>query len=749
LFSAVVAALLAVSIYDLRPNSQDVSAFYLANIYRLQAEPNAHASSTSLLASPPVFSPPRYAIWVNSLWFLSLATSLTCGLLATSVQYWTHSYLVWTQTPLNTPQERARIREFLYRGMLELGFFNVSNMVLALIYLSLSLFFAGLLIFLFNINYTVFCAVVWLIAASAAGFLLVTLMPLYRLDSVYKSPFSRPVCRASAGLLYVIFHTLDSFIRVRDPASERFRTLSNHYRDFCIKGFTSTFLTAALKPSPKIDGRIINRTINIMNDRELIWVLERISGFSSSRDDTQAQNLLAHIHKGRLLSAMVAFLDRTSSSDLLSDWDRVWRLDLCMKVAGLAKLPCAGLYILDNFHFRCQHPVLQPGEMEVILRMKNCRGDQEIGLFAQCLIAGIISNVQGSDDRWIALAANQLGKSEGVIRGYLEHDNDSVLLANLIYTTRQILHSALGDGLSQGMADASLYILPSLSNFDIRNTLPVLRHDFLALWDEIAEKFREAPNDSVPTKIRDNLLNLYNALIQATDDVPTAPPGPDTNPHGDTPDSTSRIDEAIDESAHTDTTPSFRHDASLAMVPPHLPLPILAHSIADPTDELSLGGIPEPTQLIAQVAVSPPGLCAPEPLESHGLSGASQDVAAAATPTPGSIADTSSRGHSTIWPIPRSVPPADAHSPTGAAVIPSIYKPRDVRLESPPLVPISAASLSTLQLSSVLDPNITSTAPLGVHQGGQDLNDPIEIKSLHTRQSDPSAENLDPSDNPT
>jgi Family of unknown function (DUF6535) len=192
-----------------------------------------------LLASSPAFSPPRYAIWVNSLWFLSLATSLTCGLLATSVQYWTHSYLMWTQTPFGSPKRRARIHEFLFRGMSELGFSNASTMALALIYLSLSLFFAGLLIYLFNINYTVFCAVVWLIAASAAGFLLVTLMPLYRLDSPYDSPFSPLVCRAFAGLLYVIFHILNSFIRIREPASDHFRTLTNHYRLCFIRGFRS------------------------------------------------------------------------------------------------------------------------------------------------------------------------------------------------------------------------------------------------------------------------------------------------------------------------------------------------------------------------------------------------------------------------------------------------------------------------------------------------------------------------------
>ncbi|KAF8260509.1 hypothetical protein EI94DRAFT_1520046, partial [Lactarius quietus] len=67
LFSAAVASLTSVSIQDIRPNSQDTSNFYLANIYQTVADPNRTNTSSSLPASPPPFSPPNYAVWVNSL----------------------------------------------------------------------------------------------------------------------------------------------------------------------------------------------------------------------------------------------------------------------------------------------------------------------------------------------------------------------------------------------------------------------------------------------------------------------------------------------------------------------------------------------------------------------------------------------------------------------------------------------------------------------------------------------------------
>ncbi|KAH9031393.1 hypothetical protein EDB83DRAFT_1843095 [Lactarius deliciosus] len=52
LFSAAVASLISVSIQDIRPNPQDTSNLYLANIYQTLTDP----ASTSHPASPPIFS---------------------------------------------------------------------------------------------------------------------------------------------------------------------------------------------------------------------------------------------------------------------------------------------------------------------------------------------------------------------------------------------------------------------------------------------------------------------------------------------------------------------------------------------------------------------------------------------------------------------------------------------------------------------------------------------------------------------
>ncbi|KAI0253417.1 hypothetical protein BJV78DRAFT_1360235 [Lactifluus subvellereus] len=118
LFSAAVATLAAVTVMDLKPNSQDTSAFYLDNIYQLLADPNISRSSIPVTPlRPPPFSPPKYVIWVNSLWFLSLAISLTCAMLATLIHQWARRYLRMTQRPRDNPHDAARIRAFFAHGI--------------------------------------------------------------------------------------------------------------------------------------------------------------------------------------------------------------------------------------------------------------------------------------------------------------------------------------------------------------------------------------------------------------------------------------------------------------------------------------------------------------------------------------------------------------------------------------------------------------------------------------------------------
>ncbi|KAF8260894.1 hypothetical protein EI94DRAFT_865695 [Lactarius quietus] len=195
LFSAAVASLISVSIQDLQENPQDTSNFYLSNIYRTMADPNI---SSSLPSSPPPFSPPNYAIWVNGLWFLSLVISITCALLATLLQQWARRYLKVTQ-PRYSPHRRARIRAFFAEGVDKFLLPWAVEALPTMLHISLFLFFAGLAVFLWNINLTIFKLVLSWVGACTALYGCITLVPLFRHDSPYHTPLSLPAWHIVMG----------------------------------------------------------------------------------------------------------------------------------------------------------------------------------------------------------------------------------------------------------------------------------------------------------------------------------------------------------------------------------------------------------------------------------------------------------------------------------------------------------------------------------------------------------------------
>ncbi|KAF8269084.1 hypothetical protein EI94DRAFT_1682287, partial [Lactarius quietus] len=189
LFSAVVATLLQVSIPNLQPSSQDISAFYLANIYQLLSKENG-----SLVIIPPSLSnpaasfiPPTSVVWVNSLWFLSLVFSLTCALLATLLQQWARRYLRLTH-PRCSPHKRARIRAFFADGVERLHLPWAVEALPTLLHISLFLFFAGLCVFLSGIHQTIFSVVAAWVGLCVIVYAYVTALPILHKDSPYHAP---------------------------------------------------------------------------------------------------------------------------------------------------------------------------------------------------------------------------------------------------------------------------------------------------------------------------------------------------------------------------------------------------------------------------------------------------------------------------------------------------------------------------------------------------------------------------------
>ncbi|KIY66835.1 hypothetical protein CYLTODRAFT_354297, partial [Cylindrobasidium torrendii FP15055 ss-10] len=92
------------------------------------------------------FTPEPSGVWINALWFTSLAVSLAVTLLAVLVKQWLRQYMV---LPSGTVRERVRLRHYRYMGLKR---WHVTAIVWSLpiaVHLAMGLFFIGLAVFLF------------------------------------------------------------------------------------------------------------------------------------------------------------------------------------------------------------------------------------------------------------------------------------------------------------------------------------------------------------------------------------------------------------------------------------------------------------------------------------------------------------------------------------------------------------------------------------------------------------------------
>ncbi|KAH9983524.1 hypothetical protein BJV74DRAFT_849815, partial [Russula compacta] len=435
---------------------------------------------------PPPFSPPTYAIWVNSLWFLSLVISLNAALLATSI----------TQPPRCSPERRARMRAF---------FADVEGLP-ALLHLSLFLFFSGLLVFLFNIDYTIFRWVIGCVGVFLTMYGWITLVPIFRHDSPYYAPLSGSVWLLYTGIPCAFFNVLAYL------GFSRFCDLRNDYYRRAVGGVEMAAGETAWKQSSVIDLRTLGE------DDLLEKFFDAIPGFFNS--------------------SLVKGLDRDSAPGLR--WPFLLRTLLSSNsIPDSVKIHAADAM---DVSFAYSSAPLGVEQVELALPQSIETGH---ALSHWCTskdsLAKILMAVSQHDDRWIALAKDQFGLPEDALQDNIAHGDNSVLLSILIHLTRQFIHSC--------------YYFDSWAwNFDIQRTVPGLQHEFCALWNEIVLDARNQGPDCGPIYLLLEICHAYIALHQGTDAAPTAFSA-STDPHAFPLDPIMRRPS----SHRSDSTPDYPH----------------------------------------------------------------------------------------------------------------------------------------------------------------------------------------------
>ena len=713
------------SVQDLRPRSQDNSAFYLQNIYQLLANPTVYnALNPPPIVAPPAFSPPRYAIWVNSLWFLSLAISLTAALLATMLHQWTRRYVTITQPIQSSPHKRARIRAFFADGIDRLHLPWAIEALPTLLHLSLSLFLAGLLIFLFNVNQTAFKAVVGWVGLFVGVYACITFMPIFRYDSPFYAPLSSTVWFLYAGTLYAVFKVLSLLPGSRDS----FRDLKDRYRGWVLEGVEKAAEDTASDRSSKVDCRILESTIGALYEDE---ATERFFGAIPGFCDSQVvRSRLPSFLRTKIRQLMDGFLDRTFLSESVSESTKIGRLTTCLNAADAALGPFVVSRTLVNIFDGRWHDAPQSIKMGYALRRWCNSRDEWIALTARSLLASIIA-VQKRDNRWIALVEEQFGLPDRVLRDNIPH-GDSVLLVILLHVTRNLFHSAVPPW------DAN--ILRFLSRFDIHNTLPRLQNDFCALWNEIVTEARNRRPLSRPVFILREIRHLYVTLHEGTYSAPTAFSA--STAHGDETVWHPMSYPFCNVASHTSVPLPHIHTPTVPITAAHHLNPTLAHmsnftghniphflspdwgTSGQLQSESSFGDVLDAPQLLVSADTSQ----RPVSVDSQPLSITSLDIAAAHATQGDPDTSTGSLTH----PIPQPISPGGSPSQRSEelTIVPSPV----VSDSAPPPIPMPTVSRTN---PVPVDPPPNLGSPDSPHPQSEDVPHAPGSPSLPSPSADP------------
>ena len=381
-----------------------------------------------------------------------------------------------------------------------------------LLHLSLLLFFAGLAIFLFNVNRDVFeCVAVW-IGLFSMLYGLITLLPLLRHDSPYYTPLSIPAWLMYAGIPFVTFKVL-AFITYNYYGSnetwKRCDALQDRYGGWVSGGMEKLAEEMASEQSSEIDVDILDWTISALGDDDsLEEVFVAIPGFFNSKLVKDPTKYFPEILLERFWSVLDGFMGRTLSSNLVSESVKSRRVNICRDI--MIMIPCLNDNRLGNLrsHFD-QAPVSIEG-LQTMTRWFSHFNDV-VAETARIKAAKYLLRIRERDDRWIALASDVYNLSPSHLQYNVALGGDNVLLATLIEVSRRAIHSGDLGG-----------VVEALTQFDIHHTLPGLQHDFCAMWNDLVQDAREKGLASVPVVFLCWIRHLYITLHEGTDASPTA-----------------------------------------------------------------------------------------------------------------------------------------------------------------------------------------------------------------------------------
>jgi hypothetical protein len=508
-------------------------------------------------------SPPASAVWVNSLWFLSLVISLFCALLATLQQRWARRYLGLTQ-PHVAIHKRAHIRSFFAEGVSRFNVHVAIEALPALLHISVFLFLTGLVISLFTIHHTVAYII---LSATVVGFLFyaaITVMPIVYHDSPYTSPFSTLVWSISRKIAVAVLNAVDYVAdsprkfkecfaylvalisATKTSSSSSLTTLLppppsppvkvSSYEPLLSGSITEVIYTSAMRPDSERDARALGWTLDRLDEEgELVQFAAGIPGFSHSTKVEESVSILektpmsSHLHHDLSWKItdllMRAFMPgQLHDSKLLPESVRKQRVDICLE--ALYYLPDALETLLQAIATQLDDPRIVAGVLRTVLSVESWLFaerlskattsilDRAVKIGAQCM-AAVIASQPPPDEQSRSILMRHLRIDEPLLNRYLE-PFDSLLLKNLNFFLINTAEGVISDENIQHHIDLVVLTVRLAKRLKFEHAAQELRAQFEGLQTRI-QQYKSATESS--EKTRDNAKKLLTELSSLTTDA--------------------------------------------------------------------------------------------------------------------------------------------------------------------------------------------------------------------------------------
>lgn len=445
--------------------------------------------------------------------------SLTGALLAVFIQQWARSYLQATQER-HSPHRRARIRAFHAEGLEKLCLLRVTRTMPILIHVSLFLFFTGLPIFLFTVNRTVFNVVVAWLSLCVAGYACITLMPIFYQNSPYYSPLSSTIWWCVINTLFILYRLLKIFIP-RNSIVLRWYTdryAKSHFHWPSLRAMQKAAGRFARKLPSDIDYRALRWMFKTLNeDDEFEQFFDALPSLCESKRLKDARAAFIKRNEKKLSHALIGMMERTLSSELVSEEVKQRRIIICINVINVTPL-LEPRWALSHVLFGNWKGFFKSIHFGLFVQDWKVISDPLTAFYAQFVVAVTLASVQERDDRWLKLASGQLNESKSFLRScYLV--GDSILLTNAIFIIRRMVQTFCGSRHRQQMdiyiLEASMKTLELVCRFDIQNTLEEHQHVFCSLWNQLVDAAQDNTDPhitSICVMILKSIRRLYVTL---------------------------------------------------------------------------------------------------------------------------------------------------------------------------------------------------------------------------------------------